>query len=51
MSSTEVILDTPAEAGLARLLLRLPEVLEDLESELTPHRYDGHTHTHIYCVG
>ena len=29
---------TPEEAALARMLLRLPEVLEDLEVDLFPHR-------------
>lgn len=33
-----IALDTPEEAGLARILLRLPEVLEDLETDLTPHK-------------
>lgn len=34
----EITLGTPEEAGLARILLRLPEVLEDLETDLTPHK-------------
>ncbi|CAN0088164.1 unnamed protein product, partial [Scytosiphon promiscuus] len=39
LSGTEIIsMGTPEEAALARMLLRLPEVLEDLEVDLFPHR-------------
>eukprot|EP00904_Undaria_pinnatifida_P008385 jgi/Undpi1/4677/HiC_scaffold_18.g08031.m1 len=38
LAGTEINLGTPEEAGLARSLLRLPEVLEDLELDLFPHR-------------
>ncbi|CAN0535275.1 unnamed protein product, partial [Laminaria digitata] len=38
LTGTEISLGTPEEAGLARSLLRLPEVLEDLEADLFPHR-------------
>lgn len=38
LSGTEISMGTPEEAALARMLLRLPEVLEDLEVDLFPHR-------------
>lgn len=39
LAGTGIILETPEEAALARMFLRIPEVLEDLEADLTPHRY------------
>lgn len=38
LAGTEISMGTPEEAALARMLLRLPEVLEDLEVDLFPHR-------------
>lgn len=37
-TTASLCLGTPEEASLGRMLLRLPEVLEDLEEDLFPHR-------------
>ncbi|CAN0367976.1 unnamed protein product, partial [Discosporangium mesarthrocarpum] len=38
LKDVEVLLDTPEESDLARLVLRLPEILVELESDLYPNR-------------